>query len=239
MSLIIVIGRGHSGTRVIAHTLYGSGVFMGKLINPSGDKVPAAVMYRACRRLGPHVKWDGGVRWDFSALHQMEIDARFRELLDDYLEDLFRRDAPVRGWKLPETTLAFPWIARLFPDASYVHWVRDPRDCIARAHHTDDLRRFQIEAPETDDLVERRAISWRYQYDIVESTPRPARFLTVRYEDMIREQERTLARLEEFLGMKLARIVTRSAPIGRHRAEPGRYDFEFLRAPLAALGYVE
>ena len=38
--MIIVIGRGHSGTRAIWHTLYASGVYMGKILNRSGDKVP-------------------------------------------------------------------------------------------------------------------------------------------------------------------------------------------------------
>jgi hypothetical protein len=30
MSLITIIGRGHSGTRAISHTLYASGVYMGR-----------------------------------------------------------------------------------------------------------------------------------------------------------------------------------------------------------------
>ena len=34
---ITIIGRGHSGTRAITHTLYASGVFMGSTLNRSGD----------------------------------------------------------------------------------------------------------------------------------------------------------------------------------------------------------
>ncbi len=45
MSLITIIGRGHSGTRMISHTLYGSGVYMGRTLNPSGDKVPPQALY--------------------------------------------------------------------------------------------------------------------------------------------------------------------------------------------------
>ena len=33
MSLITIIGRGHSGTRAISHTLYASGVNMGSKLN--------------------------------------------------------------------------------------------------------------------------------------------------------------------------------------------------------------
>ena len=49
MSLVTVIGRGHSGTRAISHTLYASGVHMGRLLNRSGDLMPPAKMYDACR----------------------------------------------------------------------------------------------------------------------------------------------------------------------------------------------
>ena len=40
MSLITIIGRGHSGTRAMSHTLYASGVYMGRTLNRVGDKVP-------------------------------------------------------------------------------------------------------------------------------------------------------------------------------------------------------
>ena len=59
MALITVIGRGHSGTRAISHTLYASGVFMGSQLNPSGDKIPPFAMYDACRVMAQYVKWEG------------------------------------------------------------------------------------------------------------------------------------------------------------------------------------
>jgi len=48
--------------------------------------------------------------------------------------------AEVKGWKIPETTLVFPWIRRIFPEIRYIFWVRDPRDSILGGHLTDDLR---------------------------------------------------------------------------------------------------
>ncbi|MCY4605170.1 MAG: hypothetical protein OXE49_13140, partial [Gemmatimonadetes bacterium] len=64
MSIVTVIGRGHSGTRAIAHTLYASGVFMGNTLNRSGDKVPPHALYDACRVMAKYVKWKGGLEWD-------------------------------------------------------------------------------------------------------------------------------------------------------------------------------
>ncbi len=37
---VTVIGRGHSGTRAMSHTLSASGVFMGSPLNESGDLLP-------------------------------------------------------------------------------------------------------------------------------------------------------------------------------------------------------
>jgi len=236
--LVTIIGRGHSGTRAISHTLYASGVFMGSTINPSGDKVPPEDLYEACRVMARYVRWTGGLHWDFSQLHTMPLDPEFVRLVESYLADVLRRDAN-RGWKLPETTLIFPWIARMFPDAHYISWIRDPRDCIIGAHLTDDLHDFGIDYPPVTDQRERRAISWKYQYDLVQATPKPARYLSVRYEDFVLRQEETLGRLEEFLGIPLARIIVRPEPVGRWQRDTGRHYFEFFREAMVANGYTE
>ena len=60
MTLVTVIGRGHSGTRAMSHTLIASGVFMGNLLNRSGDLLPPQDMYDACRVLAKYVEWQGG-----------------------------------------------------------------------------------------------------------------------------------------------------------------------------------
>lgn len=238
MSLIIVIGRGHSGTRTISHTLYASGVYMGSTLNPSGDKVPPQDLYEACRVMARYVDWKGGLSWDFTPLHTMPIDPEFEKLVHRYLADVLKQHGP-RGWKLPETTLIFPWIARLFPDAKYIYLVRDPRDCIIGRHLTDDLRDFGVQYPATEDDRQRRAISWKYQYEIVKSTPRPRHFLTVRFEDFILEQEKTLGRLEAYLGIPLGRIIARPDPVGRWKTDTGRHYFDFFRQAMVESGYTE
>jgi hypothetical protein len=235
--VIVVIGRGHSGTRAISHTLYASGVHMGGLLNPSGDLVPAEDLYEACRILARHVRYLGGQRWDFSALHAMPIDPAFVARVERYLASVLAHKGERRGWKLPETTLAFPWIARMFPDAHFIYWVRDPRDCILGRHLTDDLADFGVPYDRTDDERERRAISWKYQVEIVRATPRPRNWIEVRFEDFVLRQEETLRRLESYLGFPLGRIVVRPETVGRWRRDTGRHDFEFFRGDLLAHGY--
>ncbi|MBN1935206.1 MAG: sulfotransferase, partial [Anaerolineae bacterium] len=130
MSLIIIIGRGHGGTRAMSHTLYASNVYMGALLNRSGDLVPPQDMYEACRVLASYVKWQDGLEWDWSDLLTMDIPQEFTDLIHAYLKSVLDSPDEHKGWKIPETTLCFPWIMRMFPQAKYIFWVRDPRDSI-------------------------------------------------------------------------------------------------------------
>lgn len=237
MSIITVIGRGHSGTRAISHTLYASGVFMGRVINASGDMLPPQDMYEACRVFGRHVKWLGALNWDFTAVQQMEIEPEFTRLIESYLDQVMGRTAVHKGWKIPETTLVYPWIIRMYPEIKYIFWIRNPRDCILGDHLTDDMRKFGIEYPETDDERLRRAISWKYQYDLVKATPKPKHWLEVRFEDFVLKQEETLARLEDFLEMKLAQIIVRPDSVERWRYDEGVNYFDFFAPAMREYGY--
>lgn len=235
--LITIIGRGHSGTRAMSHTLSASGVFMGAPLNESGDLLPPEDMYEACRVLAPHVKWTGDLHWDFSQLHTQDIPASFTQLLTRYLKSVHASTAEHRGWKIPETTLVYPWVQRLFPDIKYIFWIRDPRDCVIGGHITDDLKRFGVQYPVTPDERRRRAISWKYQYDLVQATPKPAHWIEVRFEDFVLRQDETLARLEKFLGIPLERIPVRPETIGRWKTDTGVHDFDFFAPALKAYGY--
>ena len=242
MSLITIIGRGHGGTRAISHTLIASNVFMGEPLNRSGDLLPPQAMYDACRVLARAVVWQGGLVWDFSALHTMPIPQEFTDLIHDYLKKVLAAKDEQKGWKIPETTLVFPWIVRLFPDIKYIYWMRNPRDNILARHVTDDLGDFGVPQPDPEQLLQarypallaaattpeaheelrwrvRRAVSWYYQHAIVAATPKPANWLVVRFEDFVTQQEATLARLEAYLGIPLGRIIVRreTVPLRPHR----------------------
>lgn len=262
MTLITIIGRGHGGTRAISHTLQASGVYMGYPLNVSGDLLPPHDLYEACRLLSSHVKWLGGLQWDFEALHTIPIPQEFIDLIDRYLNKVTTATAPQKGWKIPETTLIFPWIMRLFPDIKYIHWVRNPRDNILARHLTDDLARFAIEHPTAEQFLQthypdliaqiatqsdeqqaetylrlQRAISWQYQYEIVKATPKPAQWLRVRFEDFVLEQAATLTQLEEFLGFPLQAIPVRPESVGRYDDATGISYFDFLDEGMRELGY--
>ena len=232
-----VIGRGHSGTRAISHTLSASGVYMGSELNESGDLLPPGDMYEACRVMSRHVQHLGGTRWDFSPLQKMPIDPQWTRLVKSFLSSVLSSDAEHRGWKLPETTLVYPWIVRMFPDIKYIYWIRDPRDSVIGGHVTDDLADFDIPYAPVETVRERRAISWKYQSEIFKVTPRPANLIEVRFEDFVLDQERTLIRLENFLGIPLARIPIRPESVGRWRTDNEQHDFPMFDEELEKYGY--
>lgn len=237
--LITVIGRGGSGTRMLSHALYASGVFMGAKLSHRGDTVPPDGMYEACKLLGRHVRWLGGLSWDFSQVHSMAPEPDFIRHVRVYLRTVLSWTGPNRGWKLPETTLAFPWIARMFPDAKYLHIVRDPRDCLLGSHLTDDLGELGVPAPVTDDVLDMRVASWKYQCEIVKSTPRPKHFASIKYEDLVLDHDVAMRGLEEFLGLPLARIVVDGTRIGKWRENPHILThLEPLAADMEEYGYV-
>lgn len=235
--LITIIGRGHSGTRAMSHTLSASDVFMGAPLNESGDLLPPEAMYEACRVLARHVEWKGRLEWDFSRLHSVPIPDEFTALIHSFLKSVRESRSPYRGWKIPETTLAYPWIVRLFPEIKYIFWIRNPRDCIIGSHVTDDMNEFGISYPKTDDERLRRAISWKYQYDLVKATPRAANWIEVRFEDFVLRQDETLTRLEKFLGIQLARIPVRPTTVARWKADTGVNYFDFLEPAMREYGY--
>lgn len=242
MTLVTIIGRGHSGTRAISHTLYASGVYMGACLNRSGDLIPPDQMYEACRVMARYVEWKGGLSWDFSRLHTMPIPDEFTQLIHGYLKSVLDEHAKTPnalvGWKIPETTLVYPWIRRMFPDIKYIFWIRDPRDCVLNRHITDDLATFGIQYPPTEDVRLRRAISWKYQYELVKATPKPDNWIEVRFEDFVLRQEETLARLEAYLGIPLGRIVVRPDAVARYKHDDGVHDFDFFAPALAEYGYI-
>lgn len=210
---------------------------MGEPLNVSGDLLPPQKMYEACRVFAKYVEYKGGLNWDFKKVLSMEPDPAFVKLIEDYLVTVLSSDNHNKGWKIPETTLIYPWIIKMFPDINYIHWVRDPRDCILGGHLTDDLHDFGIDYPKTDDIREKRAYSWKYQREIVKVTPKPAHSINIRFEDMVFSQDETLKKLEDFLGVKLKKIEMRPESIGRWKTADGKYMFDFFEEDMLECGY--
>jgi len=194
-------------------------------------------MYEACRVFARYVKYLGNMKWDFSKVLTMDPDPDFIKLIESYLFSVLSSNSEKKGWKIPETTLVYPWIQKMFPDAYYIHWVRDPRDCILSGHMTDDLNDFGIEYDKSDDVRKNRAISWYYQRELVRSTPAAKRQINIRFEDMVFEQNKTIERLEQFLNIPIAKIPMRTDSVGRYLTDNEIHMYDFFKNDMLECGY--
>jgi hypothetical protein len=237
MTIVTVIGRGHSGTRAISHTLSASGFFMGEPLNESGDLLPPESMYAATKVFARYVRWKGGLEWDWSEINRMPIPKEFTDLIHTYLDTVLSSPVANKGWKIPETTLVFPWIVRLFPEIKYIFWIRNPRDCILGSHLTDDLRDWGIDYPATDDIRMKRAYSWKYQQDLVKATPKPHYWLEVRFEDFILNQDDALRKISTFIESSMNKIAVRPDSVDRWKSDNGTNFYVFFTEDMLKYGY--
>jgi protein-tyrosine sulfotransferase len=127
-----------------------------------------------------------------------EMDHAVAAFIDNLLAPLRTRKGAHR-WaeKSPENILRIDYLFRLFPDARFIHMVRDPRDTLcsmkqqARTYKPRWVKfNAEVTAPEWVQCI-RAGLRWREC---------PDRYLEVHYEQMAREPETTLREVLEFLG---------------------------------------
>jgi hypothetical protein len=232
-NLVIVIGRGHSGTRAIAKGLHASGVYMGSVFN--GD--PLDYVWEGCdiikqiNNMSKNSIYLGEYEWDFSKFVKDDIPVEFINSLEQYLEPIFKSENVLKGWKLPEFNLVYPYLVRIFPEAKFIHWVRHPLDNILKPHTTDKMKNIDFERK---GMYFNRAISWKYQWNIVEKTPKPKNFLRLKLEDYVANPKSTEKKLTAFLGIPLKMPPTKKEVVGRWGESDLKLDhiIEFLKTEL-------
>lgn len=115
----------------------------------------------------------------------------------------------------------------------YIFWYRHPEALLNKPHATDDLRTWHIASPKAETVQEQRALSWLYQWQIVQCTPKPRHFLAIRYEDYLQNPERTCRQIEQFIGHPIGRGVIRQSESAQKEIP-----FSFLRPALYEAGYL-
>jgi hypothetical protein len=132
---VVIFNKSHSGSRLLAALVRGAGIYMGAHQNESGDSEDMLELVEyAVEHYYP----------DFSRLWQSEVGAgaEIGALVARVLRQHFGGGVPPRwGWKLCETAYALPLIDYLFPQARYLHLIRDGRD-VAFSDHVAPFNSF-------------------------------------------------------------------------------------------------
>lgn len=258
-----MFNKSHSGSRLLAAVLSAAGIFMGADQNESNDAVPIVpLVERLVRDYYP----DYGPLWE--APLEPELVARIRDAFAAHLRCFVPGPERPWGWKLCETGYILPVVDALFPDARYVHLVRDGRDVAFRDHRgpvepfwrkvyfdTDRLRSWESLELTADDYRRRshvyNALHWVNAVRVGRAfgSMLRGRCLEVRYEDLCLDFDATVERVLRFAGREHSAAVVidrlgaavRRNSIGRHRAAPPwklRQVLAIERPLLLSLGYL-
>jgi hypothetical protein len=253
---IVIFCKSHSGSRLLVRLMEAAGIFMGAHQNLSGDSwdILPIVRYLVMRY---YPEYAGVLRGEDPLLADMMEAALLRHLAG-YDPAEGRR----WGWKLCETTFILPVVARLFPNAQFIHLIRDGRD-VAFSNHTGatdvfwrkvifdraDIQQWEG-LPLTGEGYRRQphlfnaqhwANSVRVGHDA--ATGFGQRCLELRYEDLCLNLEASTARLSDFLGLDsvpAALPTAHSDSVGKFRRQlpRNRRSVIELIAPMqAVLGY--
>ena len=182
---IFVGGEGRSGTTLLrvmldAHPAIACGPESHFLVDPEFEK-----FHRHFRGTW----WKRAEGYGYAA---PDVDDLFRDFARNWFETYMRRQGK-RRWadKTPQTIRILPYLWELFPTAKFVHMIRDGRDVCASivpqrwgpGNVKDAARRW----------VECIGNGVRHRGDA-------ARYLEIRYEDLVLHSERELRRLCAWIG---------------------------------------
>src|SRR6516165_1025666 len=211
---VILLGRGGSGTRLLAQLALSVGAFLGNELNASYDSVEwVETLYNLAVET---------VTGDIASSSACELywQSRLRRRASEILATGHRDPAVLWGWKLPETMLTLPHALRAFPRARVVHLVRHPvTSALRRTHITSRLDnpvgRAVLPAAydacgldpdniERDEPYIHNAVSWVYQVGgtvgTLRSVPPAQGCLQCRYEEVCAAPNEAQKRLAAFLG---------------------------------------
>lgn len=236
---VVCIGRGHTGTRLIAKLMQDLGIYIGQheQINGCEDSMEwVRLIYQMVEECGPVSEFKIG------SFYKSDIRNNARNIL----KNGFVAPGAAWGWKLPETTLVMPFFVDAFPEIKFVHCVRHPVSSTLRASHQTAnpftplgsaavagayayCGRNADLVPDDEEWL-RSAITWQHQTTRAMKYGRTLgqdRYMEMKYEDICANPDWALSTLERFT--KLRRVRSRGS-LDIDEARMNKWDKEDPRA---------
>jgi hypothetical protein len=224
---VLLMGRGHSGTRVLSFACLHLNIQLGTsaATGDADDRTfTRAIKKIAIRNLPPCTP---------DTVPEKDL-IRFQNAVFRYYTTIGSPQAPW-GWKFPETYLIGACVARTFPQARYIHMVRDGRDLAFKKHLTDDPKRklgkkllAYLDAMDRPHYLQ-AAMSWAFQvdqFDEFRKTLPAEQVFDLRFEDVCREPMVCMQGLCDFLNIPMTaqceRYITEhleAGKIGQYKGE--------------------
>lgn len=211
---LLIIGRGHSGSRAITKFLIDNGFFMGKEMNGTLDKKPFDMLTNLAQKA-------------------MKGKTVRKESIDNYLSDVLKSQRPLRGAKNASMAFIYKFLVEYYPDFYYLYWTRSISQ--KNEHNKGDagdrlLQKWGRSIKCPDD-------SWKIYYDLIKEVPRPKNFLHLRFEDFILNQDESAKRLEQWLGIKLPERIEVNKTKVHENDHKNVKDYNIK--PMRDLGYIK
>ncbi|WP_376695245.1 sulfotransferase family protein [Wenzhouxiangella sp. EGI_FJ10305] len=252
---VLAIGRGGSGTRLLADLLLGCDVFLGNSLNGSKDSIEWVDLIYELSIKSLHAK-----NKNPESFWIEELRERARNILEQ--AGVYKSlHANGWGWKLPESMLVLETLIEAFPNARVIHLTRHPvSSSFRRTHMTSRmnnpvgratlLRAYSDldwqEDPATDSDYRRNLASWKFQMEKVrELRPKLAnRYLQVRYEDLCSNPYKAREEIVDFLNINQSTGEEGLPKINVKRMVPCDIDdrrakevWDYCRETAAEFGY--
>ncbi len=228
---LVIGGTGGSGTRVFARLARAGGVYLGTNLNESEDQLDVAAYYD---------RWIN--RW---LVERDEVEAMMRAELDPLVARHLRDRTPgaAWGWKEPRSLYLLPFLDRALDGLRFLHVVRDGRD-MAFSANQNQLRKHGATVLGAEGEIEpRRSIAlWARANETAAEYGEDhmaARYLRLRFEDLLDEPRAEGARIAGFIGgggaLEAAVGLERPRSVGAWRSHDGATVAELERVAGPAL----
>lgn len=204
----IIGATGGSGTRVVAEVLKVAGVHMGHDLNEANDTRSTRTFRKTWARR--YLEADYGKHFSTSQLEEMQQS--LRTALNLQMTGISDQHVGW-GWKNPPNVLLMKCYFDWLPNCQFIHLLRDGRD-MAFSGNRGQLNKFgkfiMTQAERDCPEWQQKLIFWARTNLLaarVGSAAGPQRYLQLRFEDLTRNPESSLARLATFTGLSEDRFI--------------------------------
>lgn len=247
---LVILSRGHSGSRVLTWLCARLGFELG-----SSESKPSADTDKCfTNRIKRIASRSIGI------VHRADIVPADLRAFQRAVSSYRRRLGPSVsrwGWKFPETYLIVPLVTETFPNARFIHLLRDGRDVAFKKHLTDN----PAKEPGRTILKACGALrkphhvqagmSWAFQvhqFEVAKAEISRDRLLEVQFEDLCANPLPVAERVASFLGVPMTDAArdyalreVDASKVGEHRRHDPAQVLEVehhIRSTLKTYGYL-